>query len=556
VLATLPTAVTLRHIVQDPSVPIGPDQVVVGEVGVEAERFEPGPGTERVVVVDHGDFGPGIPVPLDQGRYSVRDEAKIFAPDFCALSAFSTVLRVLGLVEDPAAAGRRLRFPFEGRLRIEPLAGDWNNACYERATGSLRFWTFVPPGELRRRYLALSHDAVAHEAGHLCIDALAPDLHDATHPQSLGLHEALADLLAFAAAVQTPALLSALLAEGPGRTLDELALLTMIGETAGGPAGLSKPIRRLDNARHLDRARADADRVDAADPHALAEVMGGFVYDLLLRERGVAALDPALPPGALQPLSQALLQRVVAALLVLPPGECTFWDFARAMVAWARALGLPDAEPAVVAGLQRRGLLPPGAGLGLPLAAGEARPSRAGVKGLLGSARSAAHLARRHASLLGVDPGARLRARATPLTRALAGEERAMVLLQVSWDREEDNGLGDAFPARRRFSVGASLLFDADPPHAIRLVLPARPPEAQDAMDRTAFLLRLRDRGRLRPARAGATGLRWRLEEGRMRLEGAARALHVQPDAHGPAGGFREVPPDPEWFRGEQATAF
>jgi hypothetical protein len=562
-LATMPTDVTLTHVVSDPNVGVGTAGDVQGKSSLhDKERFRPGPANRRIIVVDHGDFGPGIPVSLDGGRYVVRDEKKVFAPDCCALSAFSIVVRVLSLVEEPAGIGRELVFPFPDRLRIEPLAGDWNNACYERSSGSLRFWTWVPPGQVRRRFLALSHDTVAHETGHVIIDALAPDLHDASHPQSLGLHEALADLIAFIAAVQNPTLLQALLAEGPHLSLDELALLHMIGESAGGegPGGASKPIRRLDNQQHVDPARHDSTRVDSADPHALAEVLGGLIYDLMLREPGQAALDPTVPATELQPLATMLLSRVYAALDVLPPGEATFLDLARTMVAWARLSGAPDQQLTLEGLLVQRGLLAVGDTLRLPIA--PFPPAKLGTvprQRLLASERSAANFVRRNRELFGVDPGVALRAQATLRTRLVGEEEQRWLVVRASWDRQEDQDLGPAFPSRRWVKTGSTVVLRDAPGVEVLLVLPPRAPDPRDAADRTAFLRNLRDSGRLKPA-GGRTpmGLRARREDGGMRLEGTARALHVQPDAAGPVGGFRPVPdaPDVDLEQRDAAMAF
>lgn len=560
-LASLPTDVTLSHVVSDPNVGIGAGGGVQGEASLhDRERFRPGPANRRVVVVDHGDFGPGIPVMLKDGKYVVRDAAKIFAPDCCALSAFSIVVRVLSIVEEPAGIGRPLSFPFPGRLRVEPLAGDWNNACYERSSGSLRFWTWLPAGHQRRRFLALSHDTVAHETGHVIVDALAPDLHDASHPQALGLHEALADLIAFVAAVQNPTLLAELLAAGPTLSLDELALLNMIGESAGGegPGGASKPIRRLDNQRHVDPNRHDALRVDSSDPHGLAEVLGGLIYDLMLREPGRAALDPGVPADRLQPLAELLLSRVYAALDVLPPGEATFLDLARTLVGWARLSGAPDPQPALERQLVERGLLAAGGALDLPTAPfPTARLGRAPLGRLAQSARSAGAFVRRNRDLFGVDPGVAVRARATPLTRLVRGEEQRWLVVRASWDRSEDQDLGPAFPGRRWVKTGSTVVLRDAPGAEVLLVLAPRAPDPRDAADRTAFLRNLRDSGRLLPtANRARTGLRIRRQDGGMRLEGAARALHVQPDAAGPAGGFRPVPdaPDLELEQGAAAV--
>jgi hypothetical protein len=49
----------------------------------------------------------------------------------------------------------------------------------------------------------LSRDIVSHETGHAIIDGVAPDLYNAVTPQSLALHEAMADLAALLLAFET-----------------------------------------------------------------------------------------------------------------------------------------------------------------------------------------------------------------------------------------------------------------------------------------------------------------------------------------------------------------
>ena len=49
-------------------------------------------------------------------------------------------------------------------------------------------------GAGRRIHTANSQDIVAHETAHALLDGIAPDLYSAISPQSLAIHEAVADL--------------------------------------------------------------------------------------------------------------------------------------------------------------------------------------------------------------------------------------------------------------------------------------------------------------------------------------------------------------------------
>jgi len=78
-----------------------------------------------------------------------------------------------------------------------PRAGKMSNAFYQRDSHSLQFFynqARTAPG--RTIYTCLSRDIVAHETGHAIIDGIVPDLADNSSPQSLALHEGLADLTA------------------------------------------------------------------------------------------------------------------------------------------------------------------------------------------------------------------------------------------------------------------------------------------------------------------------------------------------------------------------
>ena len=68
------------------------------------------------------------------------------------------------------------------------------NAYYERDSHSLQFFSFEVDG--KTVHTSLSRDIVAHETAHALIDGIDPDLYDALDPQSLALHEGIADLTA------------------------------------------------------------------------------------------------------------------------------------------------------------------------------------------------------------------------------------------------------------------------------------------------------------------------------------------------------------------------
>jgi hypothetical protein len=569
----------LPRVIQDPALRFGPPnpdkplEGVVEQVAVEAARFDAGPATDRVVVVDYG--LEGIPVPLGPTGYTLADPSKLYAADHVAVSTFATVLRVLALAEHPDVLGRSLQFPFPGRLRIEPRAGDWDNAAYERGSGSLRFWSHVPRGAARRRWTALSHDSVAHETGHLIIDALAPDLHDSTHPQSLGIHEALADLMAFVSAMQSPGLL-ALVLDGPAGSLDEFDVLGTIAESAAegdevdeADKAVPRFVRRLQGRQTLG---ADADPpVDRSDPHALAEVMGGLLYGLYNPELRMVQrpLDPLFGaaatdgPEVLQERARPYLQRVLGALPFLPPGENSFVDLARTIVAWEAACDGEAGADAMEFALRERGLL--AAGEPLSHWSGpfdDAALTSLDVRSWRNDPQRAVAAVRAHPKLFGIEGQGRVRLRVSTEVRqhpqpvvvsrvggppepTTAVPPIRMVIVRCAWDRHEPSELGPDYPETRRVRVGSTVVFDADQPGRVLLSLLPREPDAQDRSDRTAFLRRQIAAGRLGPPSGPVLGLRASVVDGHLRVEGAARSLHLQGAGNVPADGQRPVPADP-----------
>ena len=114
---------------------------------------------------------------------------------FIQASVFATVFRTMYMYEQPDTLGRKVGgASTRPQLLVVPRAGWLANAYYERALAQ-------PPVLLVRAeskivHTSLSRDIVAHETAHALIDGIVPDLYDAYDPQSLALHEGIADLTA------------------------------------------------------------------------------------------------------------------------------------------------------------------------------------------------------------------------------------------------------------------------------------------------------------------------------------------------------------------------
>ena len=168
------------------------------------DRFLDGPACRRIAVVDF-DPATGAPSPPPatfapfksnprSGKYVADDDDTSAAS--IAVNAFGTVFQTVQMFEGPDALGRQVDWAFGSeQLLVVPRAGEWANAFYDRGTRSLQFFSFVGrTGD--RVHTALSRDVVAHECGHALLDAVVPSLYDGSTPQSVAIHEAVADLVA------------------------------------------------------------------------------------------------------------------------------------------------------------------------------------------------------------------------------------------------------------------------------------------------------------------------------------------------------------------------
>ena len=354
-----PGKIKLRYLAGDLTLALAPGKRSGLLEGFEVEADEPyldGPVSRRVAVVDidaeSGQLHPGARfiAPLDlpgktKGGYQVANVNDHRARDFQQVSAFSTVLATMRLFEEPDVLGRKLRWAFDGeQLLIVPRAGVLANAYYERRSRSLQFFEFdgLFNDQQERVYTCLSPDIVAHETAHAILDGIAPDLYDASSPQALALHEAIADLTAMLFAVRSDRLRLWVMNLTRGDLTQSQAFNTIAEQFGQASSGRFRPLRDL----HNDKTMAS---VANKGPHALSEVLSGALYSFFLkayaeeRQEALTGLDPAQrgsEEAAFQVSGKALflagdkLKRMaLRALDYLPPGESSFADYARAVIA-------------------------------------------------------------------------------------------------------------------------------------------------------------------------------------------------------------------------------
>ena len=347
---------------------------------VEADDlFLDGPVSRRVAVLDFLEDGKGLrdPVPFrppgpggGTGGYVVAGQVAGVAPGdvnepkflgdpaFIQVSVFATVLKTMRLFED--ALGREVRWAFEGtHLFVVPNAGTWRNAFYDRETHSLQFFSFEPRKASRRVgrvYTSLSQDIVAHETAHALVDGIAPDLEDALTPQGSALPEAIADITAVLLAFQTEPLVDALVHWKSGRIPRNNAcswIAEEFQESAGDPGQRGHALRSLYNKWTLDSTPAQ--KLGGHDPHGLSLVLSGGLYSILLRLYDKFLVRKATSNGhsrmnskeAIMKTSLRCSELFLRALDYLPPGEVSFADYGRAILAG-------DQDPTNAGELQRK----------------------------------------------------------------------------------------------------------------------------------------------------------------------------------------------------------
>jgi hypothetical protein len=274
--------------IQDPAIATTDTGLLVEDwTEIEEDHYLDGPVTPRLAVVDLDPTTeqnvPGArfqPPEGDRtlGRYDV-DEADIYSPTFIQVSVFATILRVVYMFEEPDTLGRKITWGFDApQLLVVPRAGWWENAYYERLSHSLQFFSFQAGDQIV--HTALSRDIVAHETAHALIDGIDRDLYDALDPQSLALHEGIADLVAMLAAFRSSRLSRAVLDKTNG-SIEKSTAFSSIGEEFGralDPSGKAGYLRSLLNRKKLD---PNADPADEPEEHELSQVITGVLYEFV-----------------------------------------------------------------------------------------------------------------------------------------------------------------------------------------------------------------------------------------------------------------------------------
>ncbi len=373
----------------------GAKSLMQGWEYVASEPLLDGPVCRRVAVIDldpnTGAVLPGArflpPKGRKQGRYEIKDERDAEALDFMQVSVFTSVMKMMAIFEAPDVLGRKLRWAFDGKqLLIVPRAGKMPNAFYHRDSRSLQFFSVDDPDRPGKLvHTCLSPDIVAHETTHAILDGIAPDLYNATSPQSLAMHEAIADLGAVMLAVRTDRLLRQVMSDTSGDLRKAEAFNEIARQFGKAVYGDDRPLRNLNNQASV----ASPGGLDLHEPHELSTVLSGALYALLVAEyeeirqedyeEKLAKQEAKRKEAGDRPLTDDEKDKVrfsvsgfalfkatekfkriaFRALDYLPPGEISFADYGRAMVAADIYSNPDDPEPRdfIKAEFVRRGMV-------------------------------------------------------------------------------------------------------------------------------------------------------------------------------------------------------
>ena len=405
-----PTHRLLRGYAFDPSLATKLETALVSEITFKVpwEKLAPGPIGEYVEVVDYDPPSSCFysPVDLDHPRILAQNglapsegnpqfhQQMVYAAAMTTIDRFERALGRKAMWADRYQHGGPADEQFVRRLRIYPHALRMANAYYSRNKASMLFGYF-PATEDRTSgqfpggmvFTCLSHDVVAHETTHALLDGFHEHFMEATNPDVLAFHEALADIVALFQHFTFPEVLTHQIAMtrgdlGSENLLGQLA--TQFGHARGTHGALRDAIGKYDPVqRKWVKHVPDPTELDSTmEVHARGAILVAAVFDAFLsiyrnRTRDLLRLASGgtgvLREGELHPdlvnrlAEQAakaaghVLNICIRALDYCPPVDITFGEYLRALITADMDLMPEDQHKyrvAFIEAFRRRGIYP------------------------------------------------------------------------------------------------------------------------------------------------------------------------------------------------------
>ena len=338
-------------------------------VDTRNEPLDIGPHGARIQVIDYDARQRCFYAPVDLNDPAVLMQGGIdhseSDPRFHQQMVYAVAMRILEVFDRALGRPIDLGTTPDGRtqpLRIFPHAFEGRNALFDPKLGAVLFGYFrvaeKSPGEFvagQTIYTCLSHDIVAHEFTHALIERLCPDLSKRATPDSLALHEGLADLVLLLHRFSiTPVLRDEIRRTRGTLGYDSpfVKIAAQFAAALGKKHGLRNPMEPAKDKSYEDTLQPHerGTLIMAAFFEALFETYRGRVADLFQIARLQWGSDgDALHPDLVNRMADeasrtalSVLTMCIRAFDYLPPFDITFGDFLRATVTADRELAPND----------------------------------------------------------------------------------------------------------------------------------------------------------------------------------------------------------------------
>jgi len=564
--------VRLPLMIQDPSTAINKKMGKMTE-GFDLESddvFLDGPVTRRVAVLDFcpetGKLIEGavfVPPKKGQklGKYDV-DKENIYSEKFIQVSVFGMIMKTISMFEKYDILGRPVTWAFPAQqLLIVPRAGKMQNAYYERDSHGIQFFFFPDPDHPGKTiYTSLSRDIVAHETGHAILDGIIPDLYNAVTPQSLALHESIADLTALLMSFSSHTLREFVFNETNGCITESSGFSAIAEQFGNAILRDNQPLRSLYNSKTMN-PKDKKNGIDRSDPYELSEVLSGALFNVMgkihekLKKKIATAeniTEFSASGKALFIGSEQFKRMVFRALDYLPVGDVSFADYGRAIIA-ADQTYYPKEEELrdwIRDEFVKRYMVEGKKTLKVDSNYDHSLVKNLDIDALVNSDWAAYKFADENRKALFIPPGVPFRVLPRlDVTKGYYEEDGKKkyreCIFKVTWSQEESNQKGKVFPSKRQVAVGTTLVIDWDN-RKIRSLLTSnrnalKNEKKEQINDRDLFLKRLVDSGvmELGPRATGFDGkpllsvIKGDITDGILRVRGTLKTLHI-------AGGYYE----------------